>query len=55
MKKMPKARERGEGKPLQTQAPDWLDGLVDEVYGRMAQGEHSGFAFLLEALHKLFP
>ncbi|BCP97781.1 IS256 family transposase [Thermus thermophilus] len=47
---MPRAKERGEGKPLQTQDSAWLDGLVDELYSRMAQGEHPGLAFLLEAL-----
>jgi hypothetical protein len=50
LRKMPKAKERGGGKPLQTQAPDWLDGIVDELCGRMAQGAHPGFAFLLKAL-----
>lgn len=33
---MPRAKERGEGKPLQTQDSAWLDGLVDELYSRMA-------------------
>ena len=40
---MPRAKERGEGKPLQTQDSAWLDGLVDELYSRENKGLEFGY------------
>lgn len=48
----PRSGRRRESQPKleQTQVPDWLDQLVDEIYARMEEGERPAFSFLLERL-----
>ena len=51
---MAKPKEGTQLEPEQSQAPDWLDRLVDEMYARMEEGERPALSFLLERfLNKL--
>jgi len=47
---MAKPKEGTQLEPEQTQAPDWLDRLVDEMYARMEEGERPAPSFPLERL-----
>ena len=47
---MAKPKEGTQLEPEQTQAPDWLDQLVDEIYAKMEDGERPALSFLLERL-----